>query len=101
MGWNINLAIVFGFVLGAVCAATFIALHQTTGTTFDLDTLGKISTDLIVPLLTMLLVGFTAVLARETRQMWVQNRLPHVVVSIEPMHHQGWFMEFKFRGHNT
>jgi hypothetical protein len=80
---NINIQIALGLVLGAVLTATGVAYYQTAGATFDLETLGKLAAIFVAPF-TLALVALSWVLARETRQTWVQNRLPHVLVTIEP-----------------
>jgi hypothetical protein len=81
--WNANLNIALGFVLGSIFVATWIALYQSPNAAFDVDTLGKVATVLVAPF-SLALVLLTAVLARETRAMWVKNREPHLVVTIEP-----------------
>lgn len=83
MNWNDNVKIAIGFVLGCVLTATLLALGQSTGMTFDLDTMGKLGA-VLVPPFTLGLVAFTGLLARETRHMWIQNRMPHVIITIEP-----------------
>jgi hypothetical protein len=80
---NINIQIALGLVLGAVLTATGVAYYQTADAAFDLETLGKVAGIFVAPF-TLALVALSWVLARETRQTWVQNRLPHVVVTIEP-----------------
>jgi hypothetical protein len=89
--WNAGVLIASGFIAGAFCASFVIAISEPSFK-FDLDALAKVASVLVIPL-TIGLVGFTAVLARETRNMWTQNRLPHVVVTLEPMAEQQQWME--------
>jgi len=90
--WNSNVLIASGVVLGAILAATLIAMFQAKERSLDLHTLGEFATFLVAPL-TLGLVAATLVLARETREMWRQNRLPHVLVTIEPDPVRKYWME--------
>ncbi len=83
MDRNTNLLIALGFFLGCTATVAIVAFQKTSDASLNLDNLGKIATFLVAPL-TLGLVALTGILARETRAMWVQNRRPHVVVSIEP-----------------
>jgi hypothetical protein len=89
---NDHLKIALGIVLGAIIAATVIAGLQTSGTTFTLEKLGQLASALVV-LLTLGMAVLTGFLVRETRQLWVQNRLPHLVVTLEPYHRYMGFFE--------
>jgi hypothetical protein len=82
MNWNQNVLLLFGALLGAAVCAVGIAFFESSGTPFDLDAAGKLASILVAPF-TLGLVALSWVLARETRQTWVQNRTPNVVVTIE------------------
>jgi hypothetical protein len=59
---------------------------------FSLETLDKLAA-VFAALFTFALAVFSWKLVRETRKMWIQNRLPHVIVTIEPTPDHPYWME--------
>jgi hypothetical protein len=81
--WNPGVLLVVGSVLSAFLTATCFAEFQTDDARLSVHGLGELATILVTPL-TLGLVWFTAVLAKETRRVWTESRTPQVVVTMEP-----------------
>lgn len=89
MKWNDHILLSVGVILGASLMGA-ISASMNGGAAEILDVLVKFSNIFIAPL-TFALVWLSYILATETKKTRLQNKEPHIIVTIEPSTYIGFF----------
>jgi len=88
MRWNTNLFILLGLIFGVALTSTVNAYSHSHS--ISLDDVSKVS-EVALALFTVGLVWLTRVLAEETKKTRLHHQHPHIVATIEPNKHFGFF----------